>query len=220
MSFQRVRCCIDQHAHSSQHDMNGPHPFVRPVAMGTAQHGTSLLLGSGSTCVLAGFHLIGEGLLQAGTTCLSSGRGHLLPVLCRRLLSPPGEGTRPMMEKVRSAVFNMLQSLSGLGNQLPPGSRWLDLYAGTGGCQSKLSPLGPCTCCVLDSGGRHAVPGGRTRQSQWPDILPGQVPSGDGCALGCGWSALVCRAVLVADAPACKQILVPCVAACWQWKGL
>ena len=44
-----------------------------------------------------------------------------------------------MMEKVRSAVFNMLQSLSGLGNQLPPGSRWLDLFAGTGGC--KLSSL-------------------------------------------------------------------------------
>ena len=65
-----------------------------------------------------------------------------------------------MMEKVRSAVFNMLQSLSGLGNQLPPGSRWLDLYAGTGGCESELAFLRPCIGWVLSNSGSYAVPGG------------------------------------------------------------
>ena len=57
-------------------------------------------------------------------------------------------------------------------------------------------------------------------QLQWLEVLPGQVASGHGCALGCDWSSLVCRAELVAIAPACKHILVQCVAACWQWKGL
>lgn len=50
----------------------------------------------------------------------------------RRLVSPPGEGTRPMMEKVRGAVFSMVASMAGSQPLLPPGSRWLDLFAGTG----------------------------------------------------------------------------------------
>lgn len=50
----------------------------------------------------------------------------------KRLVSPPGEGTRPMMEKVRGAVFNMVASLAGSQPLLPPGTRWLDLFAGTG----------------------------------------------------------------------------------------
>ncbi len=31
----------------------------------------------------------------------------------RHLVSPPGEGTRPMMEKVRGAVFSMVASMAG-----------------------------------------------------------------------------------------------------------
>ncbi|KAL3145816.1 hypothetical protein ABBQ38_015190 [Trebouxia sp. C0009 RCD-2024] len=50
----------------------------------------------------------------------------------KRLVSPPGEGTRPMMEKVRGAVFNMVASMAGSQPLLPPGTRWLDLFAGTG----------------------------------------------------------------------------------------
>ncbi len=50
----------------------------------------------------------------------------------RRLVSPPGEGTRPMMEKVRGAVFSMVASMAGSQPLLPPGTRWLDLFAGTG----------------------------------------------------------------------------------------
>ena len=49
-----------------------------------------------------------------------------------RLLSPKDRMTRPMMEKVRIAVFNMLQSLLCCSSgELPRGARWLDLYAGT-----------------------------------------------------------------------------------------
>eukprot|EP00210_Caulerpa_lentillifera_P004807 g4589.t1 len=50
----------------------------------------------------------------------------------RRLLSPKGHFVRPMMERVRSAIFDMLfANLAGVGS-FPSGSRWLDLYAGTG----------------------------------------------------------------------------------------
>ncbi|GBF95605.1 hypothetical protein Rsub_08587 [Raphidocelis subcapitata] len=50
----------------------------------------------------------------------------------RRLVSSRGAQTRPMMEKVRAAVFDMVQSQAGSVGGLPQGSRWLDLFAGTG----------------------------------------------------------------------------------------
>jgi len=34
--------------------------------------------------------------------------------------------------QVRAAIFSMIQSQSGSINSLPEGSRWLDLFAGTG----------------------------------------------------------------------------------------
>ena len=50
-----------------------------------------------------------------------------------RLLSSKGENTRPMMEKVRAALFDMLLSRSPAGaGRMPAGSAWLDLFAGTG----------------------------------------------------------------------------------------
>ena len=50
-----------------------------------------------------------------------------------RLLSGRGETTRPMMEKVRAALFDMLLSHSAAGTgTFPPDSTWLDLFAGTG----------------------------------------------------------------------------------------
>ncbi|KAG1673014.1 hypothetical protein FOA52_005944 [Chlamydomonas sp. UWO 241] len=50
----------------------------------------------------------------------------------KRILSSAGAQTRPMMEKVRQAIFNMIQSQAGTVNHLPPDARWLDLFAGTG----------------------------------------------------------------------------------------
>lgn len=48
----------------------------------------------------------------------------------KRLLSGRGDTTRPMMEKVRAAAFNMLQSRCGDMLRLPEESTWLDLFAG------------------------------------------------------------------------------------------
>jgi len=49
-----------------------------------------------------------------------------------RLLSPDDQDVRPMMEKVRAAVFSMIQSVLGTGTNLPENTRWLDLFSGTG----------------------------------------------------------------------------------------
>jgi len=49
-----------------------------------------------------------------------------------RLVSPQGDQTRPMMEKVRGAVFSMISSLYGSVNGIPCETKWLDLFAGTG----------------------------------------------------------------------------------------
>jgi 16S rRNA (guanine(966)-N(2))-methyltransferase RsmD len=53
----------------------------------------------------------------------------------RKLLSPSGLDTRPMMGMVRGATFDMVMALIGSASnvQFPdPSSRWLDLFAGTG----------------------------------------------------------------------------------------
>lgn len=44
----------------------------------------------------------------------------------RRLYMVPGEKTRPMMDRIKENLFNLL------GPHFVPGSRWLDLFAGTG----------------------------------------------------------------------------------------
>nr|CAB3498290.1 unnamed protein product [Digitaria exilis] len=49
----------------------------------------------------------------------------------RKLLSPKDRNVRPMMEVVRGAAFDILQSAGGAPASLRPG-RWLDLYSGTG----------------------------------------------------------------------------------------
>lgn len=46
----------------------------------------------------------------------------------RKLKAPPGGGTRPITDRAKEAIFNMLASLGAL----QPGDRVLDLYAGSG----------------------------------------------------------------------------------------
>lgn len=43
----------------------------------------------------------------------------------RKLKSVPGDTTRPIMDRVKEALFNILR-------EFVPNSRWLDLFAGTG----------------------------------------------------------------------------------------
>ncbi len=46
----------------------------------------------------------------------------------RRLDAPPGRGTRPITDRAKEAIFNMLVSLDAVG----PGRAVLDLFAGSG----------------------------------------------------------------------------------------
>lgn len=50
----------------------------------------------------------------------------------RRLLTPPGGGTRPTADRVRQALFDMLLHASWGGNETLAGARVLDAFAGTG----------------------------------------------------------------------------------------
>lgn len=49
----------------------------------------------------------------------------------KRLFSPAGEQVRPMMEKVRGALFSMLLTGTVGRSTFPKDARWLDLFAGT-----------------------------------------------------------------------------------------
>jgi 16S rRNA (guanine966-N2)-methyltransferase len=44
----------------------------------------------------------------------------------RKLASVPGDKTRPIMDRIKENLFNLL------GPYFVPGTRWLDLFAGTG----------------------------------------------------------------------------------------
>ena len=66
-------------------------------------------------------------------------------------MSGTGELTRPMMEKVRSAAFDMLLSRCGSMAGLPEGSSWLDLFAGTAFLARNALAASPSTCVKLIS---------------------------------------------------------------------
>ncbi|KAG6544770.1 hypothetical protein Mapa_013796 [Marchantia paleacea] len=61
----------------------------------------------------------------------------------KKLTSCADLKVRPMMEVVRGAVFNILQSLSGWSASTPSG-RWLDLYSGTGSVAIEALSRGCC----------------------------------------------------------------------------
>jgi 16S rRNA (guanine(966)-N(2))-methyltransferase RsmD len=65
----------------------------------------------------------------------------------KRLLSPADRAVRPMMEVVRAAVFNMLQSMVGLPTLE---GRWLDLYSGTGSVGLEALSRGCDTCHFVE----------------------------------------------------------------------
>ncbi|GIL84374.1 hypothetical protein Vretimale_15973 [Volvox reticuliferus] len=71
----------------------------------------------------------------------------------RQLASSQGATTRPMMEKVRQAIFNMVQAQAGSGVGLPETARWLDFFAGTGsvGLEALSRGCRECHFIELDS---------------------------------------------------------------------
>ena len=72
----------------------------------------------------------------------------------RRLASVPGEGTRPITDRAKEALFSILQ-----GDV--PGARVLDLFAGTGGVGIEALSRGAASCDFVELGG----PAARTIQA-------------------------------------------------------
>lgn len=63
----------------------------------------------------------------------------------RRLVTPPGMGTRPTTEKVRQAVFNSLTSSGEL-----EGAVVADLFAGSGALGLEALSRGAATCVFVE----------------------------------------------------------------------
>jgi 16S rRNA (guanine(966)-N(2))-methyltransferase RsmD len=61
----------------------------------------------------------------------------------RKLKMVPGSGTRPIIDRVKENLFNIL------GDQVR-GSRWLDLFAGTGSVGIEALSRGAAFCLFLD----------------------------------------------------------------------
>ena len=62
----------------------------------------------------------------------------------RKLKLVPGEGTRPVTDRVKQAVFNIL-------DDIVEGSTWLDLFAGTGSVGIEALSCGAARVVFLDS---------------------------------------------------------------------
>jgi 16S rRNA (guanine966-N2)-methyltransferase len=64
----------------------------------------------------------------------------------RRLTAPPGERTRPTSDRVREAVFDMLESLGGVD-----GAVVADLFAGTGAMGIEALSRGAHACTFVEN---------------------------------------------------------------------
>jgi 16S rRNA (guanine966-N2)-methyltransferase len=81
----------------------------------------------------------------------------------KRLKLVPGDTTRPIMDRVKESLFNILGVVSG--------TRWLDLFAGTGQVGIEALSRGAAAVVFVDSG-RAAVQTVRdnlafTRLDEW-----------------------------------------------------
>lgn len=70
----------------------------------------------------------------------------------RRLLTPPGAGTRPTSDRVREAVFGRLEHLDAI-----TGSHVVDLYAGAGALALEAVSRGASSALLVESDRRAAA---------------------------------------------------------------
>ncbi len=68
----------------------------------------------------------------------------------RRLACPPGKAVRPVMARVKGAVFNIL-------GETVPGTRVLDLYAGSGSFGIEALSRGAAACVFVERNAAHAA---------------------------------------------------------------
>jgi 16S rRNA (guanine(966)-N(2))-methyltransferase RsmD len=69
----------------------------------------------------------------------------------RRLVTPDGRDTRPTADRVREALFNTLEAMSGLA-----GTRFADLYAGSGAVGLEAASRGASRVLLAEAGSAAA----------------------------------------------------------------
>jgi 16S rRNA (guanine966-N2)-methyltransferase len=79
----------------------------------------------------------------------------------RRLLTPPGEATRPTTDRVREALFSALVSWAGRSSAAPAealaGIAFLDLYAGSGAVGLEAASRGAVPVTLVEGNRRTAA---------------------------------------------------------------
>jgi len=68
----------------------------------------------------------------------------------RRLKSVPGDSTRPILDRIKENLFNII------GMENVRGTHWLDLFAGTGGVGIEALSRG-CDYCLFIDSSREAI---------------------------------------------------------------
>ena len=68
----------------------------------------------------------------------------------RRLVAPPGQGTRPTADRVRQALFDMLLHADWGGRDVIEGAHVLDVFAGTGALGLEALSRGAASACFIE----------------------------------------------------------------------
>lgn len=108
----------------------------------------------------------------------------------RRLLAPPGEGTRPTAERVRQAVFDMLWHAPWAGRDAVEGARVLDAFAGTGalGLEALSRGAAHATFIESDRAALSALRGNiaALREEEATRVIAGDATRPPAAAAACG----------------------------------
>src|SRR4051812_47432139 len=69
----------------------------------------------------------------------------------KRLVAPPGQGTRPTADRVRQALFDMIMHAGWGGRGLLEGATVLDVFAGTGALGLEALSRGAARATFIES---------------------------------------------------------------------
>ncbi len=120
----------------------------------------------------------------------------------RQLEAPTGRGTRPTTDRVREALFNILEHMDP---SVLPGAVVLDLFAGTGALGLEALSRGADRCLFVDDDRTAIAAISKNAQSlDLEDVV--EIIRGDARRLG---RAKATATLVFADAPYCRGLIGP-----------